>query len=428
MSISSNLYTGTSGLSAHGDAIGVVGDNIANVSTVGFKSSRAGFSDILGGVTARGQRVGVGVQLGAVQSRFGQGSIQQTGGPLDMAVRGDGFFVLQGDNAGVPGQYFSRDGRFSLNEEGFVTNPNGLRLQGYTIAPDGTQNSSLGDLKLGAGQNPPLPTSDVSMVLNLNGTDTAPPAFDPADPNNTSNFATSMTVYDSLGTERRVDMYFRTSGSGAWEWHAMVDGDDVTGGTPGTPVEAATGTLQFDANGALDVETPGAATIDFQGAAAGQSLAFDFGDAITTDAGTGLTGTTQFSGPSSVSSLNQDGYGFGDLVDISVSDDGTMQGVFSNGQRRAIARVALADFTSEDGLARAGGALFTETPDSGQALIDGAAVGGRGAVTSGALEMSNVDLATELVTMISYQRAFSANVKTVTTADEMLAEVSSLKR
>ncbi len=428
MSISSNLYIGTSGLSAHGDAIGIVGDNIANVSTVGFKSSRAGFADVLGGVSANGQRVGVGVQLGSVESRFGQGSIQQTGGPLDMAIRGEGFFVLKGNNAGVPGQYYSRDGRFSLDAEGFVSNTNGLRLQGYAIAPDGTQSSSIGDLELGAGQNPPLPSSTVDMVLNLDGTAVAPAAFDPLNPDTTSNFATSMTVYDSLGTERRVDLYFRTSGAGGWEWHAMVDGSDVTGGTAGTPVEAATGTLQFTANGELDVETPGAATVNFLGAAAGQSIAFDFGDAITTDGGTGLTGTTQFSGPSSVSSLNQNGYGFGDLVDISVSDDGTMQGLFSNGQRRALARVALADFTSENGLARAGGALFNETPDSGQALIDSAAVGGRGAITSGALEMSNVDLATELVTMISYQRAFSANAKTVTTADEMLAEVSSLKR
>lgn len=428
MSISSNLYTGTSGLSAHGDGIGVVGDNIANVSTVGFKSSRAGFRDILGGVTANGKRVGGGVQMSGVQTRLGQGSLQQTGGPLDMAIRGGGFFIVQGDNAGVPGTYYTRDGRFSLDNEGFVSSQDGLRLQGYSIAPDGTQSGSIGDLNLGATQNPPLATSDISMVMNLDGTATPPAAFDPADPSATSNFATSMTVFDSLGTEHRVDMYFRTSGNGAWEWHAMVDGAEVTNGTPGVGVEAASGTLQFTADGELDVETPAASSIDFLGAAAGQALNFDFGDAITTDGGTGLTGTTQFAGSSSVSTLSQDGYGFGDLIDIAIADDGTMEGLFSNGQRRAIARVALADFTSEDGLARAGGALFNETPDSGQPLIDGAAVGGRGAISSGALEMSNVDLASELVTMIAYQRAFSANVKTVTTADEMLAEVSSLKR
>ncbi len=428
MSITNNLFTGTSGLSVHGDGIGIVGDNIANVSTVGFKSSRAGFSDILGGVSANGKRVGAGVTLGQVQSRFGQGALQQTGAPLDMAIRGNGFFIVEGNNAGVPGQYYTRDGRFTMDNEGFVTSAGGLRLQGYPVAPDGTQGSTIGDLQLGAGQNPPLATSAIDMVMNLDGTEVAPAAFDPADPETTSNFSTSVTVFDSLGTEHRVDMYYRTNGGGAWEWHAMVDGGEVTGGTAGTPVEAATGTLQFNANGALDVETPGAASIDFLGAAAGQTLAFDFGDAITTDSGTGLAGSTQFAGSSTVSRLSQDGYGFGDLVDISVSDDGTMEGLFSNGQRRAIAKVALARFTSDDGLARAGGALFSETPDSGQVLIDEAAVGGRGAISSGALESSNVDLATELVQMIAYQRAFSANAKTVSTADEMLAEVSNLKR
>lgn len=428
MSISSNLFTGTSGIAAHGEGIGVVGDNIANVSTVGFKSSRAGFSDVLGGVAANGQRTGVGVQIGNIQSRLGQGSIQQTGGPLDMAIRGSGFFVVEGDNAGVPGQYYTRDGRFSIDSEGYVANPSGQRLQGYAIAPDGTQSSALGDLDIGAGQNPPLATSEVSMVMNLDGTSTPPPAFDPANPDATSNFASSVTVFDSLGAEHRVDVYYRSNGSGAWEWHAMVDGGEVTGGSAGTAVEAASGTLQFDANGALDVETLGPAAIDFVGAAAGQSIAFDFGDAISTDGGTGLVGTTQFAGSSTVTTLHQDGYGFGDLVDIAIADDGTMQGLFSNGQRRAIARVAIARFPGEDGLARAGGALFSETPDSGQAVVDGAAVGGRGAITAGALEMSNVDLASELVTMISYQRAFSANVKTVTTADEMLAEVSNMKR
>lgn len=428
MSISSNLYTGTSGLKAHGDAIGVVGDNIANVSTVGFKASQAGFADVLGGVAANGRRIGAGVRMSGVSTSFAQGSLQQTGGPLDMAIRGDGFFVMEGDNAGIPGQYFTRDGRFSLNDEGYVVNPAGLRLQGYGIEPGGGQSASIGDLQIGAGQNPPLPTSTANMTLNLDGTSVAPPAFDPADPDATSNFATSMTVFDSLGSSHRVDLYFRTNGGGDWEWHGMVDGGEVTGGTPGVAVEAASGTLGFTANGELDTEVPGAASIDFLGAAAGQSIAFDFGDAITTDGGTGLTGTTQFAGNSTVTAINQDGYGFGDLVDVAVSDDGTLEGLFSNGQRRAIARVALANFNSVDGLSRAGDALFAESPTSGQPLIDGAAVGGRGAISSGTVEASNVDIGNELVHMIAYQRAFSANVKTVTTADEMLAEVSSLKR
>ena len=207
MSITNNLFTGTSGISAHGDAIGVVGDNIANVSTTGFKSSRAGFADVLGGIASNGQRVGVGVRMDGAHTRFGQGALQQTGGPLDMGINGNGFFVLNGTHSGTPGQFYSRDGRFSLDNDGFVVNPGGLRLQGFPIAADGTQGATLGDLQIGAGQAPPLATSNISMTLNLDGNAATPAAaFDPADPEGTSNFSTSMTVFDSLGAERRVDL------------------------------------------------------------------------------------------------------------------------------------------------------------------------------------------------------------------------------
>jgi flagellar hook protein FlgE len=428
MSILSSLYTGASGLAAHGSAIGTVGDNIANVSTVGFKSGRASFEDVLGGTAPNGQRMGAGVRMGGVDTRFGQGSLQQTGAPLDLAVRGNGFFMVAGSHDGIPGTYYTRDGRFHLDTDGLVVNGEGLRLQGYTIDSAGQMSSAPGDMRLG-GESPPNPTTRLDLGANLDAQSTTPAApFDPLDPTSTSNFSTSATVYDSLGAAHRVDVYFRAGGGGAWEWHALVDGGELTGGTPGTATEIASGNLTFTTAGALDTETVTASSADFVGAAAGQAIAFDFGDAITSDGGTGLVGSTQFAAASGVTSVSQDGFAAGELVDLLVADDGTMTGVFSNGQSRPMARLALATFQSEDGLRRSGSQLYSETRASGQALVGAAGSGGRGAVSGGALEGSNVDLGAELVTLIAYQRAFQANARTISTADEMLTEVANLKR
>jgi flagellar hook protein FlgE len=428
MSIFTSLYTGASGLQAHGEAIGVVGDNIANASTTGFKSGRASFQDVLGGTAPNGQRFGNGVRMGGINTQFGQGSLMQTGGKLDLAIRGNGFYTVAGNHEGIPGNYYTRDGQFHLDNTGTVVNNEGLKLQGYMIDASGNLSATVGDLTIG-GQSAPNPTSLVNMAVNLDSSSTTPALpFDPLNPGGTSNFSTSTTVYDSLGAPHRTDVFFRNNGPGQWEWHAMVDGGELTGGTPGTQTEIATGTLGFTTDGKLDTEAPGATSADFLNATPGQAIVFDFGDAITTDAGTGVAGTTQFAGASSVTGIDQNGFGAGELTDVLVSDDGVMRGVFSNGQSRDMARIALASFQAEDGLKRAGNELFLETPDSGQALIGAASTGERGAISAGSLEGSNVDIGTELVTMIAFQRAFSANSKTVTTADEMLQEVTNLKR
>ncbi len=428
MSISSSLFTGASGLGAHGDAISIVGDNIANASTTGFKSSRATFEDVLGGTGANGQRYGNGVRMGGPELQFGQGSIQQTGKPLDFAVRGNGFFVVSGNHDGQTGNFYTRDGDFVLDTTGTIVNPEGLKLQGYTINAQGQVSTTLGDLKIG-GQSAPNATTTLTMKMNLDsGAATPALPWSAADPANTSNYQTSATVYDSLGATHRVDLYFRNDGPGGWEWHAMVDGADLTGGTKGTPTEIAAGTLAFDGNGALDsVATTTASSASFTGATPNQAVAFNFGDPIATG-GTGVAGATQAAGASNVTGVTQDGYAAGTLADVITDSDGTITGVFDNGQSRPIARLALATFQSNEGLRRSGNQLFSESHDSGQALVGQAGSASRGAISSGSLESSNVDLSNELVTMIAYQRAFQANAKTVTTADEMLLEVSNLKR
>jgi flagellar hook protein FlgE len=427
MSILTSLYTGASGLTAHGEAIGVVGDNIANASTIGYRGSRATFADVLGGSALSTQRLGSGVRMTGPVTQFSQGSLQQTGNSLDLAIRGNGFFALRGNHQGVVNTFYTRDGAFKLDNKGIVTNGAGLNLQGYLIDAAGQLGSATGDLTLAGQTSPPNPTTGVQLSVNLDSASLPPPAWVATTPAATSNFSTSSTVYDSLGAAHRVDVYFRNSGAGAWEWHAVVDSADL-GAAAGTPTEIASGTLGFTNTGALDTETTVASSASFTNAAPNQVITFDFGDAITTDAGTGLTGATQFSGASEVNSVNQDGYGAGALQDVSISDDGTITGQFSNGQTRDVARVALAHFASDPGLRRAGNQLFEETSDSGQPSIGAAATGGTGWISSQALEGSNVDLGQELVTLIAYQRAFQANARTVSTADEMLQEISNLKR
>ena len=426
MSITNSLYIGISGLQAHGDAISVVGDNIANASTIGYKRSRASFSDLLGGELGS-QRLGGGVHLGGTQTMYEQGSITQTGNGMDVAISGGGMFVVNGNHAGQAGSFYSRDGRFQLDNKGMVVNQQGLKLQGYTISSAGVRSTSVGDLPLGAMQSPPVATTKADMNLNLDANAPALPAFDPLNPNTTSNYATSTTVYDSLGASHHVEMYFRSQGAGAWEWHAMVDGAELTGGTPGTATEIATGTMTFDTDGKLQAQAPGASSASFLNATPNQAITFNFGDDIASG-GTGRAGSTGSAGASTVKSVNVDGRAFGNLTDMAIGADGKITGVFDNGDRIDLAQIALADFANQEGLERVGDGLMATTAASGQALIDVPGTGARGSMVSGALEASNVDLGNELVTLIAYQRAFQANAKTVTTADEMMNDVNSLKR
>lgn len=430
MSIWSSLYTGRSGLTAHGDAINVVGDNIANVSTVGFKSGSANFNDILGQRTGGGQNLGAGVKMGSVSQAFGQGSFLQSGGSLDYAIQGGGFFEVVGESDGIEGSYYTRNGRFSLNNEGLMVNQDGLRVQGYQVDANGDATGGVGDIEIG-GQSPPVATTIADMNFNLDldpDQDPVNVAFDPLDPDATSDLQTDMTVYDSLGNPHDVDLYFTQSGAGAWEWHAMVDGAALNGGTPGTPTEIADGTLTFDTNGLLDTETLNASSADFLGATPGQAIQFDFGEAITTDGGDGTGATTQVAGGFSTNSIDQDGREPGDLIDVITAENGTVSGLYSNGETEPLAVLALASFRAPENLRREGDQLWSASRDSGQALLGEAGTSGRGSIASGALEGSNVDLGDELVTLIAYQRAFQANARTISTADEMLTEVNNLKR
>jgi flagellar hook protein FlgE len=428
MTITNSLYIGISGLDAHGDAISVVGDNIANASTVGYKSQRAEFSDLLGGELGT-QRLGGGVKLSGTETMFTQGAIQQTGNPLDLAIQGGGFFAVSGTHDGQTGQFYTRDGQFTLDNSGYIVNQQGMRLQGYAIDSTGATSSTLGDLPVGARQSPPVATTTATMNLALNSNDPTV-TVTPFDPANSASYSynTSQTTYDSLGNAHSTQMFMVKTGAGTWDWHAMVDGKEVNGGTPGTPSEIASGTMTFNTDGTLQTQTTTASSADFVGAKPGQSIKFSFGDDIASG-GTGQNGTTQTAiATDGVISVNDDGHPSGNLTSVNITSDGKIEGIYDNGDNIEIAKVALAQFGNQEGLARSGDGLMTATQTSGQAVIDGPGVGSRGSIASGALEASNVDIGNELVTLIAYQRAFEANAKTITTADQMMTDVTNLKQ
>ena len=416
MSISDSLYIGASGLLAHGNAMSVVGDNIANASTIGFKRGRASFADMLGGEMVN-QRMGGGAYLGHTQTMWAQGSIAQTGNPMDVAITGDGMFVVKGSHGGVDQTLYSRDGRFQLDNSGFVVDQQGLRVQGYTINADGTRTTDIGDLALGQHQSPPVATTKATIDMNLGANDAVGSAtpFDPTNPATTSQYQTSMVVHDSLGNAHTVQLYFHNNGTGSWDYHAMADGKELTGGTPGTPVEIGTGTLQFDTSGNLTTQT-GSITANFVNAGQNQAIAMDFGK------------STQTANNDGVTALTIDGHGSGNLSSLKIDPDGKVEGVYDNGDKLVLAQIALAKVPNTDGLERMGDGLWSANPASGQAIVEAPGIAGRGSLVAGALEASNVDLGTELVTLIAYQRAFQANAKTVTTADEMLTDVNNIKR
>ena len=438
MSLVSSLYTGQSGLEQSSTDLSVIGDNIANSNTVGYKSSRADFSTAMaqqmlgaGGVVSQ---VGLGTELMSVQKILTQGALNNTGVATDLALDGTGFFVAKGSHNGRQGQFYTRAGQFSMDKSGYLVNQEGLRIQGYPADPTGVVGSSAGDLKLGASSSPALKTSTITAKANLDaGTATLAAAWDPLNPGTTSNFATSVTLFDSLGKEHQTQIYFRKTGNLAtgeatWTYHAMTDGGGLTGGVAGTPTEIQTGDLTFGLDGALQSVANVAGTFNPLNATQAQAVTINMGDPTAVAGGTGLLGVTQFSAASAPISVTQNGYGSGELANISMDKEGKVLGAFTNGQSRVVGQLTIALVGAADQMERAGGNLFAETTESGNATLGKAGSGGRAGVVAGALENSNVDLSNEFIKMITAQRNYQANAKTVSTADQLLAELMNLKR
>jgi flagellar hook protein FlgE len=425
------MFSGVSGLRAEGEALGVVGDNIANVNTVGFKSQRSVFQDVLGHSILAGTSSalpGSGVRMGDVQQLFTQGSLSNTGVSTDVALNGDGFLVVAGTVDGITSNFYTRAGQLTIDNDGKLVNQQALTVQGYVANADGTLQASTSDLAIPTASLAPFATSEITVTANLDSRADIR-VFDPLDPDATANGSTSITVFDSLGTARTLDVYFNNVGGNLYEYNVVADGAELDGGVAGDPTLVSTGTLQFTSDGALETHNTTPLLINFAGGSTpGQEIDLDFGDDILTDGSTGLTGTTQFASEIAVSSQSQDGFASGEFSGLNIDGTGLVQGLYTNGQKIAIGQLAVAKFRSNDGLGRAGQNLWIETRESGTAALGAAGAGGRASVSGGALESSNVDLGEEFVGLIQHQRSFSANSRTITTADEMLQELINIKR
>jgi len=398
-----SMYSGLSGLDANGTALSVIGNNIANVNTVGFKGSDVLFEDMLGAAMT-GEQIGQGVSVGSIISSFGQGAFENTNSTTDLAISGDGFFVVSDGLS----KYYTRAGRFIFDANGNLVNPQGMTVQGWLAAPNGTINTSGQpvDLAIGSVISPPSASTSFKLDMNLN-----------AQAVDGEQFSTTVQVYDSKGgtVDLTIDLTWDATNN-EWDWTATASDGTVTGG----------GSLQFDQNGQLipPANEPTVAITGLTDGADPLTLTWDLLD--DTNASNGSI--TSFASPSVINGQSQDGYGVGYLQGVSVNNAGEISGFFSNGQNRNLGLVALADFQSPWGLVSLGQGLYAASLASGEAAFGAAGSGGRGDISSGALELSNVDLAKEFVKMITAQRGFQANSRVITTSDELLADVVNLKR
>lgn len=428
MGVLSSLYTGVSGLTAQGEALGVIGDNIANANTIGFKASRAEFQDIISknlkGILG-GNQIGRGVKIGAVNPILSQGNVDATEKSTDLAISGDGYFVVKGSD----GESYTRDGSFHFDREGYLTSNDGQRVQGFQSDEKGKIINKTGDIKFPRALIPAKATSEVVLDLNLDSRMDAGKQFNVEDPYSTSNFSTGVEVFDSQGNKHLMTMFFNKAADRQWDVRGMCDGKEVTGGTPGKLSEVMTAKIGFTVDGKLDTETITKQAFNFAGGALqDQKLKIDFGDSITTDKGKGLDGSKQYGKDSDLISWRQDGAAAGTITNMSFNDEGVLTALYTNGQAADLGQIALAKFENPEALFKVGNNRLKESRDSGAGAIGKSRQAGRGQLFAKSLERSTVDLATEFVNLIQNQRGFQANAKTITTTDELLNEVIQLKR
>jgi flagellar hook protein FlgE len=418
-----SLFTAISGMKANGTSLSVIGDNIANMNTIGYKASRISFGDVMSQTLTSGtssSQIGRGVLVSDISPLFTQGSFESTGNALDLAVDGDGFFIVRD----VSGIYYTRAGQFTLDKDGFIVDPNGLKVQGYQYTTAGQLTGILGDIDVSKFNNSTAPTANVNISANIDSRSIEIPAgFDINNPQNTSHFSSVVTVYDSLGNARHITFYFTKVSGNQWQWNAVVEANDSASGN--TEIQAS-GTMTFDSTGALVTLTSSTGTV----VGTSTQEVFNFGGGATPNQPITINfqNFTQFASESSTIFQSQDGFPAGTLKGLSISQEGVISGIFTNGQIKPIAQLALAKFMAPTQLTKFGRNLYTESFDSGVAIIGTPNNSGLGRVLSNTLELSNVDLAEEFVRMISAQRGFQANSRIITTTDELMQELVNLKR
>ncbi|MFG6416702.1 flagellar hook protein FlgE [Roseateles sp. DC23W] len=437
-----SFQQGLSGLNASSKNLDVIGNNIANSGTYGAKASRAEFSDVYAmALNGAGQnQIGIGTSLQTVAQQFTQGNISTTENPMDLAINGGGFFQL---SDGVNPTLYSRNGQFKVSKDGFIVNNDGLKLMGYPANGQGViQPGTATPLQLPTGGIPPAVTSKVSMEFNLDsrlkvtapedGTGTG---LDLSD-STTYNNATSMTVYDAKGQDVAVTFYFQRAaiaddGSDVWNVYATANGtpfdvdaegntisvDDL--GNPTTPYTV----LTFPSTGGSPTSPTAPISMTVPAGTSNRGYSTLAIEGIQLD----LSGITENGSSFAVTNLTQDGYAPGQLTGIQVADDGTVLARYSNGQSKPAGQVELANFRNPQGLQPMGGNVWLRTVGSGDPVVGVPGDGNMGALRSGSLEESNVDITAELVNMVTAQRAYQANAQTIKTQDQVLQTIVNLR-
>ena len=408
MSLSTAMYSGLSGLNCFGEAMSVVGDNIANINTTGFKYSSVHFEDLMAQLIPTGSgpgQVGRGSRLSEISTIWQQGSLENSADDVDVAISGTGFLIVKDPlNAAL---YYTRDGNFSLNDEGYLINPHGYRVQGKTIdQATGTPTGVDTDIVVSQNYASPQASTALDMVMNLDANAAVADTYNSA-----------IMLYDNLGNGHTLDMVYTKSAVNTWGVSGTLDGVDITANITDQGGGAPTSML-FDANGVMTAG--GLYTIDL--------TAYNIGSVDLSTRNTSGGSTTQYAASSVTNYASQDGYGPGFLQRLSINNEGIITGHYSNGQIIPQYQLTLARFNAPGKLYREGANLYTETQDSGVPLTGTPGTNGLGKINSNALEQSNVDLGNEFVHMILYQRAFQANSRIITTTDTMLEEVLALKR
>lgn len=414
-----SFNTALSGLNASTNALNVVGNNIANANTIGFRSGSVTFSDVFAnryGARLNGAgnslQIGSGVQTAAVHTNFEQGNLNESSSSLHAAVQGNGFFVIKNSD-GTTG--FTRAGDFSVNNQGFLSSSNGGLVQGYQAQNGIIQaGAPLSALQIPTGQTlAPNLTSEATFRMNLNSS-----AVTGAE------FHSTMQVYDSLGTARTLDMKYTRLASGSFEMTGTLDGNPVQTIVDGNPASAVPVNFTFDSSGNLTAPTTLSIIPDQTqlGGAALPSIEIKLRE-TNPDGTPGVFNVKSFASPSAVSSISQNGFAVGELTGATIDQEGNVYGIYSNGESRIVGQYALATFSSDEGLVRLGGNMFGETISSGQATIGEPGGGGRGLVVGGYLEQSNVNITNEFVDLIEAQRGFQANSRVITTLNQTFQDL-----
>jgi flagellar hook protein FlgE len=406
-----SFQQGLSGLNAASKTLEVIGNNVSNANTVGFKQSRAEFADVFANsLNGSGtSQIGIGTQISTVAQQFTQGNITATNNSLDIAINGGGFFRMS-NNGEIT---YTRNGQFQLDKSGYIVNSQGNRLTGYTANASGVLSTGApSDISINTSDLQPSATSAVVGTFNLDSRNTALTAagFDPTDPTTYHN-SSAVTVYDSLGNSHNIQSYFVKTAAGTWDVFTTADGVSTT--TLPTP----TATLTFGGTGTSPTSAPALPTVGFTPTTGANPVSF------TMD----YSNSTQFGSNFSINTLSQDGYSSGRLAGFSTSSDGTIIGRYTNGQSRALGQVVLASFVNPNGLKSLGGNAWADSADSGTPLVGAPNSGGLGVLQSSAIEDSNVDLTAELVNMITAQRVYQANAQTIKTQDQVLQTLVNLR-